>query len=366
MQDILKTVVSLSAITGTLALLLSIANRTIANYGEKKMIINGEKEFIIDGGDTLLSSLIENEIFIPSACGGKGSCGYCKVHVLEGGGDVLPTELGYLTPQEQKDGLRLSCQCKVKEDIKIQIPEELFNVKQYDYTVRSNDLVNSTVKHLILDLPAGKTIDFKPGQYIQVLTPTYKGNDEEVYRAYSLASSPNQKDAIELFIGRVPNGVCTTYIHDYLKTGQKLTVVGPFGDFFYKDTTREMVMVAIGTGMAPIMSILKYMHENKINRKCTFFFSARNKHELFMMDQLAIFERDMPNFKFIYSLTRATEEDEWTGDTKRVPDLIKKYLDNGENKEAYMCGSPVMIDSAALALKEIGVEEEHIYYDKFE
>ncbi len=365
MQEIIKSVVTLCAITGVLALLLSIANRTIANYGEKKMVINGEKTLLIEGGDTLLSSLIDNEIFIPSACGGKGSCGYCKVHVLEGGGDVLPTELGYLTPDEQKNGLRLSCQCKVKSDISINIPEDLFNVKQYDYTVRQNNLVNSTVKHLILDLPKGKTIDFKPGQYIQILTPTYKGSDEEVYRAYSVASPPSQSEAIELFIGRVEAGICTTYIHDFLKAGQKLTVVGPFGDFFYREGDREMVMVAIGTGLAPIMSILRHMHENRINRKVTLFFSARNRKELYMMDKIETFERDMPNFRFIYSLTRATEEDQWSGDTKRVPELIKKYLDSGENKEAYMCGSPVMIDAATIALKEIGMEESLIYYDKF-
>ncbi|MCK8059815.1 MULTISPECIES: NADH:ubiquinone reductase (Na(+)-transporting) subunit F [unclassified Fusibacter] len=366
MNDILTTVISISAISGTLALLLSIANRTIANYGDKKMLINNEKELIVDGGDTLLSSLIENEIFIPSACGGKGSCGYCKVKVLEGGGEVLPTELGYLTKEDQDGGVRLSCQCKVKEDISIEIPEELFNVKQYDYTVKQNNLVNSTIKHLVLDLPAGKEIDFKPGQYIQILTPTYKGNDEEVYRAYSLASPPSQKHTIELFIGLIPEGICTTYVHTLLKEGQKLTVVGPFGDFYYRESEREMVMVAIGTGMAPIMSILRHMHENKIHRKCTFFFSARNKQELYMMDKIAEFEKDMPNFKFIYSLTRATDEDQWEGDKVRVPDLIKKYLENGANKEAYMCGSPKMIDSAAEALVEIGMEEAFIYYDKFE
>lgn len=366
MNEIITTVASLSAITGVLALLLSVANRTIGNYGEKKLTINGDKELTVDGGSSLLSSLIENEIFIPSACGGKGSCGYCKVQVLEGGGDILPTELGYLTPQDIKDNVRLSCQCKVKEDLKIQIPEELFNVKQYDYTVRSNDLVNSTIKHLVLDLPQDKTISFKPGQYIQILVPEYDGNEEEVYRAYSLASPPSQDKRIELFIGLVPKGVCTTYIHNHLKAGQKLTVVGPFGDFFYRDSDREMVMVAIGTGMAPIMSILRFMHEAKIDRKVTFFFSARNSKELFMMDKIAEFERDMPNFRFIYSLTRASEEDQWTGDTQRVPDLIKKYLPDGHNKEAYMCGSPVMIDSAAKALLEIGMAEDLIYYDKFE
>lgn len=366
MNEILSTVLSMSAISGSLALLLSIANKTIANYGEKKLTINDDKELAIEGGDSLLSSLIENEIFIPSACGGKGSCGYCKVKVIEGGGEFLATEAGYVSNDERQAGVRLSCQCKVKEDIKIEIPEELFNVKQYDYTVVQNKLVNSTITHVILKLPKGKQIHFKPGQYIQILTPTYKGNDEEVYRAYSMAGPPSQKDKIELFIGRVPEGVCTTYIHDYLKESDKLTVVGPFGDFYYKDNDREMIMVAIGTGMAPIMSILRYMHENKIDRKCTFFFSARNSKELYMMDKIEEFKRDMPNFKFIYSLTRASEEDNWTGDTIRVNDLIKKYLDNGKNKEAYMCGSPRMIDSADAALKEIGLPEELIYYDKFE
>lgn len=366
MNEILTTVLSLSAISGTLALALSIANKTIANYGDMKMTINGEKELIVDGGDSLLTALIENEIFIPSACGGKGSCGYCKVKVLDGGGDVLPTELGYLTPEDQENSVRLSCQCKVKHDITIEIPEELFNVKQYDYTVVQNDLVNSTIKHLKLELPKDKTIDFKPGQYIQVLTPTYKGNDEEVYRAYSVASSPDKNTAIELLIGRVPEGICTTYIHDHLKVGQKLTVVGPFGDFYYQDSDREMVMVAIGTGMAPILSILRYMHKHQIKRKVTFFFSARNAKELFMMDEMALFEKELHDFKFIYSLTRATEEDQWSGETVRVPDLIKKYLENGDNKEAYMCGSPKMIDSAAEALISIGMPEAHIYYDKFE
>jgi Na+-transporting NADH:ubiquinone oxidoreductase subunit F len=173
MTIILRTVLIISGITGLLAFLLSLANKTIANYGEKKMIVNQEKEFMVSGGDTLLSVLVEEEIFIPSACGGKGSCGYCKVKVVEGGGRFLPTEAGYVSPEEQKEGVRLSCQLKVKEDIQIEIPDELFNVKQYDYDIEFIHDVTPKIKHLRLKLPDNETINFKPGQYIQILTPKY-------------------------------------------------------------------------------------------------------------------------------------------------------------------------------------------------
>jgi Na+-transporting NADH:ubiquinone oxidoreductase subunit F len=263
MENIVTTVVAISGITGFLALLLSIANRTIANYGEKKLVINEEKEYIIEGGDNLLSTLNEQDIFIPSACGGKGSCGYCKVKVIEGGGQFLATEKGYVTETERLEGIRLSCQLRVKEDIKIEIPEELFNVKQYEYTVTILEDLTDKIKRVRLELPESLEINYKPGQYIQILTPVYDGN-EEVYRAYSITTPPSSKRAIELFIGYVPNGICTTYIHKYLKVNDKLNVVGPFGDFYYREGDKEMVLVAIGTGMAPIMGILRYINKNRI------------------------------------------------------------------------------------------------------
>lgn len=189
MTVILTQVVVISGISGILALLLSIANRTIGDYGEKKLTINDEKEYTVDGGDSLLATLVSEEIFIPSACGGKGSCGYCKVHVSEGGGQFLPTEAGYVNPEEQAEGVRLSCQLKVKEDIKIEIPEELFNVRQYDYQVTKLDVVTPKIKHLRLELPKDKEIKFKPGQYIQILTPTYKGNDELFVMSLSVTNT---------------------------------------------------------------------------------------------------------------------------------------------------------------------------------
>ncbi len=366
MSSIIVTVLTISGITGLLALLLSVANKTIANYGEKKIVINNSKELIVDGGDTLLSALVEQKVFIPSACGGKGSCGYCKVTVLEGGGEILATELGYVTPAERTEGVRLSCQMKVREDIKIQIPEELLSVQQYDYHVEFIKDVTPTIKHLRLALPSDAEIDFKAGQYVQILAPKYKGSDEEVYRAYSIASSPMDAKAVELYIGYVVEGKATTYVHNYLKPNQKLTVVGPYGDFFYRDSELEMVMVAIGTGMAPIMSILKYMHANKIDRKVTFYFGARTREDLFEMDTLERLQNEMPNFKLVSCLSKPTEKCNWTGDVGRVTDMLNKYLDDASGAEAYLCGSPVMIDSVTPILRAKGMKEENIMYDKFE
>ena len=366
MSSIGMTVLTISGITGLLALLLSVANRTIANYGEKKIEINKEKTLTVDGGDTLLSALVEQKIFIPSACGGKGSCGYCKVQVLTGGGDILPTELGYVTKDEQAEGIRLSCQLKIREDLQIQIPEELFSVKQFDYHVAFLKDVTPTIKHLRLNLPDNEEIEFKAGQYIQILAPRYKGNDEEVYRAYSLASSPLDRKAIELYIGYVKDGIATTFVHNHLKPGHKLTVVGPYGDFYYRDTDREMVMVAIGTGMAPIMSILRYMRDANIQRKVTFYFGARTREDLFEMETLEEISKALPNFRLITCLSKPPEACNWDGEKGRVTDMLEKFLTDAEEKEAYLCGSPVMIDSVIPVLKNKGMQEENIFYDKFE
>lgn len=366
MVSITTTVLTISGITGALAFLLSLANKTIANYGEKNVLINEEKNYTVEGGDTLLSALVEQEVYIPSACGGKGSCGYCKVKVTEGGGQILPTELGYVSPQEQEEGIRLSCQCKVKEDMKIEIPEELFNVKQYDYDIEFIHDVTPKIKHLRLTLPEDAEINFKAGQYIQVLAPKYKGNREEVYRAYSIASSPHENHAVELFIGYIPNGICTTYIHQHLTQDDQLTIVGPYGDFYYQPGSRKMVMVAIGTGMAPIMSILKYMRDEKIDREVEFYFGARTKDDLYMLDELTQLEKELPRFKLTTCLSRPAEDSNWTGERGRVTDLIKKYLLDGDQCEAYLCGSPVMIDSVIPALEAQNVPTEYIFYDKFE
>ena len=365
MREIIITVVTISSISGVLAFLLSIANKTIANYGEKTVTINEEKDYIVEGGETLLSALIEENIFIPSACGGKGSCGYCKVKVLEGGGQFLPTEKGYVTEEEKEQGIRLSCQCKVKEDMKIEIPEELFSVEQYETTVTKLENLTDKIKLIRLEFNDGREMDYNPGQYIQILTPIYKESFEEIYRAYSITTPPSSKNAVELFIG-YEGGICTTYVHDYLKVGDPLTIVGPFGDFQYRDNDREMILVAIGTGMAPIMSILRFMAEEGIDRKATFYFGARTREDQYMMDELEELKKKLPRFKLKLCLSRPTEQCNWTGEVGRVTDLLEEYEENGENKEAYLCGSPPMIDAVIPILRDKGYKEENILYDKFE
>jgi len=365
MREIIITVVTISSISGVLAFLLSIANKTVGNYGEKTVTINDEKDYVVEGGETLLSALIEENIFIPSACGGKGSCGYCKVKVLEGGGQFLPTEKGYVTEEERDQGVRLSCQCKVKEDMRIEIPEELFNVEQYEATVSKLENLTDKIKLVRLEFEEGKEMEYKPGQYVQILTPIYKESFEEIYRAYSITTPPSSKNAVELFIGYA-GGICTTYVHEYLKEGDPLTIVGPFGDFQYREGDREMILVAIGTGMAPIMSILRYMAEKGIDRKATFYFGARTRSDLFMIDEIEELKEKLPRLELKLCLSRPTEEDNWNGEVGRVTDLLEKYEENGEEKEAYLCGSPPMIDSVVPILQDKGFKEEDILFDKFE
>ncbi|SCG84585.1 Na+-transporting NADH:ubiquinone oxidoreductase subunit F [Proteiniborus sp. DW1] len=366
MDTIIITTITITSITGILAFLLTLADRTINNYGEVKITINDEKEYIVEGGSSLLSSLMEQQIFIPSACGGKGTCGYCKVKVLEGGGTVLPTETPFLTDDELKSHVRLSCQCKVKQELKIQIPEELFNVKEYEATVESIEDMTSVIKKLRIRLKEGEEINFKPGQYIQLKAPKYDGNDEEVYRAYSIASPPSEKNYIDLIIGYVPNGIVTTYVHQFLKEGDTVYFNGPYGDFCYQDNNdREIIMVAVGTGMAPILSILYHLKENNIKRKATFYFGAKTPDDLFLLDEMKNFEETLFDFKFIPTLSRVTEEHNWFGEKGRVNNALEKYVEDGENKEAYLCGNPPMIDTVVNVLKKIGIPEELIFFDKF-
>lgn len=365
MQTILITTMIVSAFTGVLALMLTIANRTIANYGEQKITINDDKEYIVQGGNSLLSSLIEQKIFIPSACGGRGTCGYCKVKVLEGGGPILPTELPWLTKEEVNNNVRLSCQCKVKENIRIQIPEELFNVREYEATVELIEDMTPEIKRLRLKLNGGEELNFKPGQYIQFKIPTYEGNDEEIYRAYSIANSPQIKGYVDLYIGYT-GGIATTYIHKFLKNGERVNINGPYGDFYYHDETdREMILVAVATGIAPILSILQHMKENDIKRKATFYFGAKTPEDLFELDLIKELEEELYDFKFVPTLSRVKEEHNWTGDKGRVNVALENHIVNSDNKEAYLCGSPGMIDSVVEVLKSKGFTDDRIYYDKF-
>ncbi|WMJ77668.1 MULTISPECIES: NADH:ubiquinone reductase (Na(+)-transporting) subunit F [unclassified Sedimentibacter] len=362
MNTIITTIIVVSCITAVLAALLTISSRTIGNYGEVVLTINDDKEYVVNGGSSLLDTLRSERIFIPSACGGKGSCGYCKVKVIEGGGPVLATEKPLLTKEELEDSVRLSCQCKVKQNIKISIPEELFNVREYSAVVERTEQLTPTIKLLRFNF-GNEEISFKPGQYIQLKAPAYEGNDEEVYRAYSIASSVTDKHAVELLIGYT-GGIATTYVHHHLKEGDDVHVNGPYGDFYYHEDDGPIILAGAGTGMAPIMSILQFMADNNINRKVLFFFGARTMKDLFLLDKIKGFEEKLNDFKFVPTLSRE-ESEEWHGEKGRVPAAIDKYIEKGENYSAYLCGSPAMIDSIVQALLLKDIPSEKIYYDKF-
>lgn len=363
--EVVRTVSIVTGIGVFLAGVLTLAERYLLNYGICKITINKDKELEVKGGNHLLASLVDNSIFIPSACGGRGSCGLCKVTVLSGGGPLLPTETPYLTIEEMESGVRLSCQVRVRENLEIKIPEELFSIREYAATVRRIEDLTHDIKALYLDFQNGETMDFMAGQYVQIKTPQYGKNREEVYRAYSIASSQTKKDGIQLIVRRVPEGICTTYVFDYLKEGDTLMLNGPYGDFFLRDSDREIICIAGGSGLAPIQSILYQLAEEKIDRKTSFFFGCVGKRDLYYVDEMRAFEKKLPDFRFIPALSGHKEEDQWSGETGLITEVVDRHMKDGSNMEAYLCGSPGMIDACIKVLKSKGVPDDHIFFDKF-
>ena len=318
--DILELIYGILAVCGigaVLAVLLEIAHKYLGDYGERHIIINDEKDLLVNGGSPLLATLKNEKIYIPSACGGKGTCAYCKVKVYEGGGPILPTETPYLSHEEVKENVRLSCQVKVKEDLKIEISEELFLVKEFKVKVADIFEATHEIKILTFDImsPEGG-ITFKPGQYVQLEVPKYKLIKNPEFRAYSIASSYSKHDSIELVITRVVEGAVTTYVHDYLKKGDELTLYGPYGDFFLRKSERGILMIATGSGLAPMKSILHQIEDEKIKRDVTFFFGARTVGDLYYYEDLRALEKTLGNFKFIPTLSRSGEGDDWQGETE--------------------------------------------------
>ncbi|MDP8256431.1 MAG: 2Fe-2S iron-sulfur cluster binding domain-containing protein [Candidatus Alcyoniella australis] len=356
-----------AAIGALLAALIELADRFIANYGECRITINDEEErsLNVQGGGHLLGALAENKLFIPSACGGRGSCGLCKVKVLEGGGPLLPTEAPYLSATERKNNVRLSCQVKVRNNLRIEIPQELFAIKRY--AGRAGKIIDQThdMKQLDIELTEPETLDFKAGQYVQLTAPEYAKSDQPIYRAYSICSDPTDESTISLLIRRVPDGICTTWVFDYLKVGDQVELNGPHGEFCLQPTAREILFIAGGSGLAPIRSMLFQMRNEKIDRKATFYFGAQTSDDLCYLEQMAQFERDLPQFKFVPALSMPRDEDRWEG----AQGLITDVLDAGEHEfaqaEAYLCGSPGMIDACIKVLLTHGMPQERIFYDKF-
>jgi len=358
-------------LSAVLAALITIVDSIVNNYGEVTVDINnGSKKLKVNGGTPLLFTLSETGIFIPSACGGKGSCGACKVKILSDVGPILSTEAPLLSDEEMKNNIRLSCQVKVKQDISIEIPEELFSVKQFSTKVESIKDVTHDIKEVKLKLLNPKEVEFKAGQYAQLVIPPYDKIKDSTQRAYSISAQPSIKDSMEFLIRLVPGGIATTYVHNHLKENANIEVVGPFGDFFVRETNADMVCVAGGSGMAPIKSIIYDLYEKgEKNRNIWYFFGARSLKDLFYLDELKDLEKKMPNFKFIPALSEPLPEDDWKGETGLITDVLDKYfkefISKENDKEGYLCGSPGMINACINVMKSNGLKEEKVYYDKF-
>jgi Na+-transporting NADH:ubiquinone oxidoreductase subunit F len=353
-------------LTTLLAALLLIAERYLADYGECRIDINeGAREMSVRGGESLLFSLTSQGLFIPSACGGRGTCAYCKVKLLGGGGPLLPTEEPLLTPEEIADSVRVSCQVKVRSDLAIRVPEELFSIREYRGRVESIRDMTHDIKLIRIAFIEPESIEFKPGQYVQLQAPAYGSNPEPVYRAYSIASEPHEDTVIELIIRLVPDGICTTWVFEHLKEGDEVLLNGPYGEFCLSDSDRQMAWIAGGSGMAPFWSMVRHMKRHDIARKCTYFFGAVQKRDLFLVEQLEKLADELDWFEFIPALSGPVEGDAWEGETGLITEVVGRHLGDGPQTEGYLCGSAGMIDASVKVLTECGVPETEIFYDKF-
>lgn len=358
-------------ISTILALIISIVDKVVNNYGIVKLTINKDRKVLnVKGGSPLLFSLAEEGIFIPSACGGKGTCGTCKVKVASDVGSHLPTEIPLLRQKEIDENIRLACQVKVKKDIQISIPEELFAIRQFKTKVTSTRDVTHDIKEVYLTLIEPDTISFKAGQYAQLVIPPYGKIRETNQRAYSMLSTPADSGQLGFLIRLVPGGIATTYVHTILKQGDDLDVIAPVGEFMLHDSNAIMLCIAGGSGMAPLHSIIYDMADKgKTDREVWYFFGAKNLKELFYVKRFRELEEKWPGFHFIPALSEPLPEDGWKGETGLITEVLDKYLKTmiGQTapKEGYLCGSPGMIDACIKVLTNNNIQEDAIYYDKF-
>ena len=408
------TILSIIAFLTVMLLLVALllyAKAKLTPSGEVKLTINeGEKELIVSPGDTVLTTLSNNKIFLPSACGGGGTCGMCKCRITSGGGEILPTETSFFTRKQQQTQWRLGCQVKVKEDLDIEVPEEVLGIKKWETEVVSNHNVATFIKEFVVKLPEGEHLKFKSGGYIQIDIPPCEvdfskdidvekeyhedwdalkiwdlkmKNDENTFRAYSMANHPAEGNIIMLNIRiatppwdrskgtfmPVNPGVCSSYIFSR-KPGDKVTISGPYGEFFIKDTQNEIVFIGGGAGMAPMRShIFHLFNTEKTTRKVSFWYGARSLREVFYEEEFRAIEKEFPNFTFNLALSEPKPEDNWTGYTGFIHKvLLDNYLGNHEapeDIEYYLCGPPMMNSAVSNMLDNLGVPEENIAFDDF-
>ena len=397
-------------ITLVLVIALLYAKTKLVPSGNIKVVVNGEKEFEAPIGGTVLGTLQAQGIYLSSACGGSGSCGQCRCQVEEGGGNILPTEVGFFSRKQIKDHWRLGCQTKVKEDMVIRVPEEVFGVKSWECEVVSNNNVASFIKEFVVKLPEGEKLNFKPGSYAQIVIPEFDikysdmdiddrfksewdkfklwpltcKNEEETIRAYSMANYPAEGNIITLNVriatppfdrstgtwkAGVKPGIASSYIFS-LKPGDKVTMSGPYGDFHILETNNEMLYIGGGAGMAPLRAQLLHLFNTvKTGRKVSYWYGARSKNEIFYEEDFRAIEKEFPNFKFHIGLSEPRPEDNWTGPVGFIHQVIyDNYLKDHEapeDIEYYMCGPGPMSNAVKVMLDNLGVPKENILFDDF-
>ncbi len=360
----LLAVASFAGLVMALAVMLMVAERYLVNYGVCKLDINaGKRPLELDGGQTLLSSLYANDIFIPSACGGKGSCGHCKIVVDSGGGPLLPTETPYLDRKEIRGNVRLACQVKIREDIYVRIPEELLDVRMFDATVESSIVLTHDIKEIRMRLNDPAEISQRPGQYVQIQAPSPDG---DVFRAYSISSASFEDNVVELNVRIVPGGIGSTYLHN-LKEGDSVTFTGPYGEFVLnEDPDVEIICVGGGCGMAPMKNIIYTLYDRWPDRSCWLFFGCRTTKDVFYLERFQELAKKHPNFHVVYALSdELGPEETWDGETGFIHLGCDKLLEAGVARQAFLCGPPPMIDAVTRVLEEKGIAEDDIFYDKF-
>jgi Na+-transporting NADH:ubiquinone oxidoreductase subunit F len=407
---IISSIIAFMVIVLVLVWTLVYARAKLTAVGEVRISINGEKEVIVNPGNSLLSTLSENGIYLPSACGGGGTCAQCRCQVVEGGGSILATETGFFTRKEQQEHWRLGCQVKIREDIKIKVPEHVLGVKKWECEVVSNKNVATYIKEFVVKLPDGENLNFKSGGYIQIDVPPISvdfndtvvedeyrpewerygmfslqmKNPEPTFRAYSMANHPAEGNIIMLNIRiatppfdrvnggfqKVNPGICSSYIFSR-KPGDKVTLSGPYGEFFLKNNDNEMMFIGGGAGMAPMRSHLLHLFytEKESKRKVTFWYGARSWREVFYYDEFMEIQKNFPNFTYHLALSDPQPEDNWTGPTGFIHRVIyDQYLSQHEEPEEidyYLCGPPMMNDAVNKMLYDLGVPGDNILFDDF-
>lgn len=330
------------------------------------LTINRRAPSRVAAGVTLLAALREQGIFVPSACGGHGACGLCKVRVDHGADpDPTPQELRRLTEEERRSGLRLACQIPLRRDTAVTLPESYFSANEYRAEVSGIRDLTRDIRELELRLLNPPALTFRAGQYIQLQIPRYAHVAQVSYRAYSIASPPSRADRIELEIRLTPHGLGTAYIFNHLKRGDPAKFHGPHGDFFLRDSARDILLIAGGSGMAPMKAMLEDMREKRPVRRVRYFFGARCRRDLFFIDLMRQMESDLPDFRFIPALSQPMPEDAWEGETGLITDVLERRLDSARPTDAYLCGAPGMIEACCEILIRHGIPAERIFYDKF-